>query len=381
MIHILYKMKCMLKSREILFWSLCFPILLGTMFNFSFGSINEQYQFMQIDVGIVNSDEEDHLKDVLNEIRTDDDREMFLVTEYDNGDSAEEDLKKEKIAAVIDPSNDYAVTVLKSDINTTIVKSVVDEYIANAALVEEVAAECCQENHPERLEQFMEDFADTEEVVISEIPLKGRDKDAFTQYFFALLAMTCLIASQCGLEIGNNIQPDLSTLGARRNVSPMKKMTQVFYDFIASLFLYCIIATIVVFVCIYGFHRDFGDSLFLVLLATWVGSFTGMTTGTMISVWIKGSRMTKSAICTAYFLVSSFLAGLQWGDIVHIIEKNCPLVNRINPGTLIVNSYSSLMVFGDVREYSKNVLTLAAIGILFLVMSILKLRREKYANL
>ena len=381
MLHIYYKIKCLLRSREMIFWSLCFPLLLGTMFYFSFGSINEQFKQLQIHVGIVHSGEEDYLEDVMDEIETDDGKPLFIKTEYEDVEAAERDLKNKKIDACIDFNSEYAVTVMESSIQTTIVKSVVDEYKANAGLVKEVAEDCYAENQPEKFEMFMEKFAGMNQVTIEEIPLKGTDKDPFTQYFFALLAMTCLIASQCGADIGINIQPNMSVLGARRNVSPMKKMTQILYDFIGTFFIYCVITAIVVLVCVYGFHRDFGDSLFLVLLATWTGSFTGMTAGIMISVWVPGGRMKKGAVCTLFFMLSSFLAGLQWADIVHVLEKSCPIVNRINPGTLITGAYSALTVFGDVREYTKNVVTLAAMGILFLILSILKLRRERYANL
>lgn len=381
MLHIIYRIKCLLKCKELIFWSLVFPILLGTMFLFAFGSVNNQFKLMQIELGVVHCEKDDHLMEVLNEMQTDEKKNMFIITEYDDKKDATKALHDEKIIGYIDFENDYALTVMDSNIKTTIIKSILDEYKANVKLLNKVAEKYYAMNHPEKFQAFLEEFAEGQEVKIKEIPLKGRDKDPFTQYYFALLAMTCLIASQVGLENGLNIQPNLSMLGARRNVSPMRKMKQVLYDFIAAYSLYCVITVIVLVVCIFGFKRDFGDNLFFVLLATWVGSFTGMAAGIMISVWVKGTKQKKEVLCTAFFMVSSFLAGLQWGDIVYHIEKSCPIINRINPGTLIVNSYSSLMVFGDVKEYTKNIVVLFLIGILFLGVSILKLRREKYANI
>lgn len=381
MLHIIYHIKCLLKSKELLFWSLAFPLLLGTMFTFAFGSINEQFKLIQINLGVVHCEKDEVLMDVLEEMETDLQKKMFLITEFKDSESATASLEKEEIVGFIDFEHDYAFTVTESNIKTSIVKSILDEYRANIQLINHVAEKYSNENHSEKFQVFIEEFADTEKIHLNEIPLKGRDKDVFTQYFFALLAMTCLIACQCGLENCIHIQPNLSTLGARRNVSPMRKMTQVTYDFLASYFLYCIVTSIVVGVCIFGFKRDFGDHLFLVLLTTWVGSFTGMTVGTMIGVSFKGTPQKKSAMCTMFFMASSFLAGLQWGDIVYLIEKNLPVINHINPATLIVNSYSSLMVFGDIQEYSKNMITLISIGLFCLMISILKLRREKYANL
>lgn len=381
MLHILYRIKCMLKSKELIFWSLLFPILLGIMFNFAFGSINKQFEFLQIEVGILNYDENDPLITVLENVSSDEDENMFIINRFEDEELAMKALKDEKINAVIDFQNNYSMTVMNSNIQENIIKSVLDEYIANSRLVKEVAVGFYEKNDIAGFEKYIESMINGMEVRISEIPLKGSDKDPFTQYFFALLAMTCLIASQPGLELCNKIQPDLSVIGARRNVSSKKKMTQLLYDFIATYFIYCIIVTFVVFLCKYGFKRDFGDQLLLVLIATYIGTFTGMTTGTAISVWTKGNTNIKATLCTVFFMLSSFLAGLQWGDIVYHIEKNCPIINRINPGTLIVNAYSSLTVYGDVKQYTINIMTLLFIGIVFLALSILKLRREKYANI
>lgn len=83
----------------------------------------------------------------------------------------------------------------------------------------------------------------------------------------------------------------------------------------------------------------------------------------------------------AVFMISSFLAGLQWGDITFIIEEKCPVVNRINPGTLIVNGFKSLSVYGDSHRYMINMVTLALIGIICVIISVWKLRRVQYESI
>ena len=101
----------------------------------------------------------------------------------------------------------------------------------------------------------------------------------------------------------------------------------------------------------------------------------------LIGLLPKGTPQKKEGVCVGMFMVSSFLAGLQWGDITYIIEKNCPIINRINPATLIVNAYKSLSVFGDNTQYAVNMVTLLVIGVLCMVISIFKLRRVRYANI
>ena len=193
--------------------------------------------------------------------------------------------------------------------------------------------------------------------------------------------MTCLIGCTVGLGITKNIQADVSAIGARRNVAPTSKARQIVTDFIATFFVYDVLTVIVVLFMVFVLKRDFGTNLPLVFLSTFVGNFNGISAGLLIGVLVKGSNSKKEGLCVTYFMASSFLAGLQWNNITFVLEKNCPIINRINPATLIVNSFKSLAVFGDIEKYLYNILTLFAIGVLFLVLSIMKLRRMKYASI
>ena len=174
-----------------------------------------------------------------------------------------------------------------------------------------------------------------------------------------------------GMHNGNDIQADLTAVGARRNVAPTPKLRQVLNDFIATYILYCIIVAIVTGVCVFVYDQDFGQNAGLVLLGGWIGSFTALAIGEVIAVFIKGPVQKKEGVCVAVFMISSFLAGLQWGDTTFLIEEHCPVINRINPGTLIVNGFKSLSVYGDRLSYVINMVTLALIGI----VSVLKIGR------
>ena len=68
-------------------------------------------------------------------------------------------------------------------------------------------------------------------------------------------------------------------------------------------------------------------------------------------------------------------------EMPYLLEEKCPVINRINPATLLVNAYKSLAVFGDYEQYAVNVISLFAIGILFMVLSVAKMRRTRYASL
>lgn len=380
--HFLYRIKMTLREKTGIFWAMIFPVFLGMLFYFMFGNIGNMEQFSNVNnvkAGVIK-DEDDIHKDMfltlLKEAETEDGMKMFDVREYKTEEEAAKALEEGEIEGYILMGDRMHLTVTESNTRTTLLKTFLDQYEQNAALITETAIK-----DPVKIAGVAESLFAGGSVSIKEIPLKGEDKDPYTQYFYALISMTCLIASMIGMGNGIGIQADLSSLGARRNVAPTKKMVQVLTDFFASLFLYCIMVSVVLAIVIFVYKQDFGSNAGMVLLGAWAGSFTGLAGGMLIGVVPKGGRAAKEGLCVAFFVVSSFLSGLQWVNITYYIEKYCPVINRINPATLVVNAFKSLAVFGDTKQYMVNVATLLGIGILFLFISIMKLRRTKYASI
>lgn len=374
--HIYYQIKRMLRSKSMLFWMFAFPVILGILFYSMFGGISELTRFEEIPVGILAAEEEKTFVDIMESVESDSGIKMFQVKVYREKDKAMKALKDETVKGVIDLSEDRTLIVKDSDIYTSIIKTFLDQYRQNQKLIVDTA-----KKNPQGVSKLVVTLFESTKISVKEIPLKGVDKDLYTQYFYALIAMTCLMASMVGLNNGCDIQADLSSIAARRNVAPTPKMLQVMKDFIASFILCAGILLLVLLLCIYGFHQDFGKNFAYIMLGSLAGIFTGLAVGIFIALFVKGNRTKKDGIVVAFFMSSSFLGGLQWGDITYYLEKTCPIINRINPATLIVNAFKSLAVFGDVKQYAVNVGTLFLIGFLCISISVWKLRRTRYASL
>lgn len=373
----LYTIKGSLRSKEGIFWALMFPLFLGLLFKFMFGNLGDYEQFSEVAVGVVEQKANETFVETLQEVEMEEDLPMFEVFEYQDIEKAQDALQDETVYAyIIVDGDEFNLVIREMDIYTSLVKSFVDQYKQNYTLIEEVASK-----HPEQMEAFLSTLFETESIGIKEIELKGQDKSPYTQYFYALLSMACLIASMYGLNYGMDLQADLTTLGARRNVAPTPKMQQFVTDFLASMTIYTVLMTIVLLMVVYAYEQDFGDNFGLIWVATIVGTFTGLAGGYLIATWVKGNAGKKNGICVAFFMVSSFLGGLQMAEMPYILEENCPIINRINPATLLVNAYKSLAVFGDYEQYVVNVISLFAIGVLFIILSVAKLRRTKYASI
>ena len=89
MLHVRYRMKTMLRQKTLLFWSLAFPIILGMLFYFMFGGINDLEQFEEVPVGVLtNSDLPEMFVSMMEEVQTENKIPLFRVKKYTDGESA-----------------------------------------------------------------------------------------------------------------------------------------------------------------------------------------------------------------------------------------------------------------------------------------------------
>ena len=64
-----------------------------------------------------------------------------------------------------------------------------------------------------------------------------------------------------------------------------------------------------------------------------------------------------------------------------LVEKNMPVINRINPAALISDAFYSINVYDDMSRYYRNLFTLAVMSITLVTASFLLIRRESYDSI
>ena len=75
------------------------------------------------------------------------------------------------------------------------------------------------------------------------------------------------------------------------------------------------------------------------------------------------------------------LADLVVAGIREMIEKSAPIINRLNPAALIVDSFYALSVYDNYDRFIKNISILCSMTAVLLVVSYLLVRRVRYAHL
>lgn len=97
-----YRLKCLLRNRENIFWTLLFPLILATLFYFAFSNLNSAEAFSAIDIAVVDNEQyrkDENFKAALEKASTGNDR-LFNVSVV-SGEKADEMLMNSEIDGYI----------------------------------------------------------------------------------------------------------------------------------------------------------------------------------------------------------------------------------------------------------------------------------------
>ena len=371
-----YRLKSLLRMKEDIFWCLFFPIILCTCFFAAFSGISDKTNnFHSIPTAVVYEKENAIFKATLDAVsKSDTQGEEFLnVTETD-GASATSLLKDGKVDAIIYVGDEISMTVAKSGLNQTAVQSFLDEFEQKSSLISDIVRK-----NPDKLVSLIGNIFSSR-TYISEKKLTDSPMDEMSVYYFSLIGMAALFGGFLGSSVARQMQPNITPEGMRKSTAPVKRHTMIAAEFLAAYTLQLISMAILLFYMICVLRINLGNEAGYVALTCAAGSLVGIASGIFV-----GSLPVKENVQIAIFLVyslgSSFLSGLMVHPIKIWIEKSVPIINRINPATLIQDALYSLVIYNTHERFFTNIITLTVISVILCTLSYLMTRRKNYANL
>lgn len=370
----------LLRTKSDLFWILLFPILLSIMFHFAFSNMSTSDAIQTIPVAVVSEDAaaSDELKDILQEVTISDDEALFDAS-YCSREKALELLEHNEADAIITAGTNLSLEMSANMKNESVNQSIIHNFVSTYNLNTEAITSIAKE-HPEKLETIMSqlnmDYNFRENVSYSK-----DNQDTFTQFFYSLIAMSCMFSGMGGLAVALNNQANLSDLGLRRNISPTKKMTGIVSELFATTLFQAACTCIGFLFMRFVLKVNFGDQLGLAFLAILVSSFATVAGGFFLGSIGTLSRGIKEGIIILASMTCCFFSGLMVGGMRIIVQENCPIFNRINPAALISDCFYSLSVYDTYTRYITNIVSLLIMGAIFCIGGFLFTRRKKYASL
>lgn len=374
-----YRIKCIVRDRQMMFWTLLFPIVLATLFNLALRNLSSAEDFSIINIAIVKDEKYKENKEFLEVIKSVSDNksddDLFHI-EYTSKDKAKERLDDNAIEGYIFFDKDINVVVKKSGINQTIIKSFVDEYKQTSSTIKTILQKNTQAISSKDFSNIFERTNYIKEVAI------GRDSpDISVNYFYTLIAMACLYGGFFGLKEIASIQANQSFQGARTSVAPAHKLKIATSSIAAATTVQLFnIGALIAYISL-ALNVSFSNQLGYIILICIVGTITGVTFGTCIGAILKKKEGIKIGIVVGSTMMMSYLAGMMNDKIKYIVSSKMPILSYINPVNLIADSFYSMYYYDTTTKLFINLSILCLLSIIFSVITYLVLRRQKYASL
>lgn len=370
-----YKLIELFHSRETILWVLIFPIVLGTLFYLGFGNLlKDNDAFEPISIAVVSESDsvqnmDQTLKTVIEELSKKGDDQLFSTT-WTTEEKAVKMLHDEKVSGIIYLTQTPSLTIMENGLRQSILDTFLSQYLSQSYALSQIGKE-----QPQKLEaairQLQEDVTCNQEISASHT-----GNNSLIQYFYALVAMVCLFGHLLGSKVSLSIQPQLSAIGARKSITPVHKLKIILADFWASVLVNYLSVLLLFAYLIFILKIDFGTRIPQALLASLVGSIIGVALGTFSSAIGKGSEDTKKGISFALCMLCCFLGGLMVNSMPNIMEHHAPWVNRINPATLLSDSFYSLNMYTSYDRYLKDLISMLVIAGILCLGSYLMLRKK-----
>ena len=389
-----YALKTLFRDKMLIFWTFAFPIILGTFFNMAFSNIENSEKLEIIDIAIVDNDEfqnNELYKEALKTLSDEENADRLFNTRYVTEEEAKQLLEKNEITGYMILEEDTPkVVVTTSGINETILKYVVEEIATNGQIVEslmdkEINKELSSGNYNlykldyKKIYENVLEKTQNREVRITNI---SNNNLSYTMIeFYTLIAMACLYGGILGMVAINKNLANMSSNGKRVSVAPTTKGKVIFSSILASYITQLVGLTLLFIYTIFVLKVDYGTNLPLIILLGIVGSLAGLSMGLAIGTILKTNENVKTGIVIAVTMLGCFLSGMMGITMKYIIDTNAPIINKINPASMITDGFYSLYYYDTLDRYYFNIISLLIFSIIMILISYTSLRRQKFENL
>ncbi len=390
-----YALKTLFKSRILIFWTFAFPIILGTFFNMAFSNIENSEKLDIINIAIVENKEyknNEVFKETFKILSDENSDERLFNTKYTTEEEAKQLLKDAEIDGYLIFEEEPKIVVSTSGINETILKYVTEEILQSEEIMIKVAEKRIAEQNamfPEETGNFNSLYATVYNDVTQMLKenninienISNKNLSYTMVEFYTLIAMACLYGGILGMYSINKNLANMSSNGKRVAVSPTSKGKIIWSSVLASYITQLIGVGLLLAYTIFVLKVDYGNNLPLIILLSSVGSLAGLSLGIVVATVFKTNDNVKTGIIISVTMLGCFLSGMMGITMKYIIDKNIPIVNKLNPASMITDGFYSLYYYETLDRFYFNIASLLIFALIMIGISILSLRRQKYDNI
>ncbi len=387
-----YAFKTLFRDKMLIFWTFAFPIILGTFFNMAFSNIENSEKLDIISIAIVEKEENEIVKQSFETLSDEENEDRLFKTQYVTEEKAKELLENDEITGYLVLLKEEPKVVIKSNgINETILKYVTEEIMQNTEMISDIVEKRVQESmqgYPEgiynmpNMENIYEDVMKMLEDNQVEFKNISNSNLSYTMIeFYTLIAMTCLYCGVLGMVAVNHNLANMGNIGKRTSITPTSKGRIIFSSLMASYLTQLIGLAILFAYTILVLKVDYGTNLPMIILLSLTGSLAGLSLGIAVATLIKANENAKIGILIAVTMLGCFLSGMMGITMKYMVDKNVPIVNLINPASMITDGFYALYYYDTLDRCFLNIVSLLIFSGVMIILSINGLRKQKYEAL
>ncbi len=381
-----YSLKILFKNKMLIFWTFMFPLILGTFFKMAFNDIEKNEMLDIIDIAFVENDSNiynDVYKKVFLSLSDKNDKDRFFNTKFVSKKEANKMLLDGKISGYVLIDDDVKVVVKENGINETVLKQVTEEINETIKVSSNLYSDIT-DNEVLLMRQkiFNDYFGEGSAKYKTNIEDISNNNLSYTMIeYYTLIAMACLYGGVIGMYSVNKVLPNMSENGKRVAISPVSKWNLIFSSVVSSYIVQLMGLFLLFLYTIFVLKVDYGNNLGLVLLTSAVGSFSGLSLGVFVASTFKKNENTKIGIMISLSMLGSFFSGMMGITMKFIIDKNIPIINKLNPVNMITDALYSLYYYEGLERFNFNIISLLLFSFLMIGISVFSLRRQKYDSI
>lgn len=395
----LVSVKSLARTPSVIVWVLAFPLIMSAIFLFMFSGMRTDGVVDPVPVALVApAAEKDgapagsfaQVVDVLAEPGED---QLLNLRHVETAADAADLLAAGEVDGYFELAPDgtpaltvgSAYTLSSADgetaVNRTILETVASSYVQSRALLEEVARrDPAALADPAAVADALGIQVDVEQVQITH----ARPEE-IVRYYYALLGMGALMASQAGMLAVAYAQPGVSALGARRAVSGTSRLRQL-----AGCVLGAWAVSTVALTLAFAFLRlvagvDFGGREGLALVSVAVCALLATALGACVGALpLSAGISARSGILTALTCVLSLFAGLYGTAAMELADNlahTLPWTSWVNPTKLVCDTFYALYYYTSLAPFAARLAACVAGALALLAVAGAIFRRQSYEHL
>ena len=385
-----YSLITLFKNKMLIFWTFAFPIILGTFFNLAFKDIEKSEKLDIIDIAIVQTEEfknNEIFKESFKVLSDKKNKDRLFNTKYVTEKEAKKLLEDDKITGYLLFKEIPKVVVTTSGINETVFKYVIEEITQTEEIIKNISAKEIEKqmisgNYNINYEDIYKKVLALTEQEQTNIKDISSNNLSYTMIeFYTLIAMACLYGGMLGMVAINQNLANMSSNGKRVAVSPTSKIKLILSSALASYITQLVGIFLLFIYTIFALGVDYGNNLLLIILLALVGSLAGLSLGVAVACVFKTNDNVKTGIVISVTMLGCFLSGMMGITMKYVIDKNVPIINKLNPASMITDGFYSLYYYDTLDRYYFNVVSLLIFAIVMIGISMFSLRRQKYDSI